>query len=66
MNEFYWNILLFFFLKTPFDDFGQAVHAVREGHYWGVAAIRFNFSQAVKNKSVFDFKIIYFLLEFFF
>jgi hypothetical protein len=37
---------------TPFNDFNHAIEAVRQGHYWGVAAIRRNFSQAVKNKSV--------------
>jgi len=51
LNEFY-----LIYLKTPFKEFDQAVDAVREGHYWGVAAFRFNFSQAVINKSVlFDF-----------
>jgi len=40
------------YLKTSFNDFNQATEAVRQGHYWGVAAIRRNFSQAVINKSV--------------
>jgi hypothetical protein len=39
------------FFKTQFNDFNRAIDAVRQGHYWGVAAIRRNFSQAVTNKS---------------
>ena len=34
-------------------NLNQAIEAVKQGHYWGVAAIRPNFSQAVKNKSSF-------------
>jgi hypothetical protein len=41
------------YLKTPFNDFNQALEGVRQGHYWGVASIRRNFSQAVTNKFVF-------------
>jgi len=39
-------------LKTSFNDFDQAFTAVKEGNYWGVAAIQYNFTQAIKNKYV--------------
>ncbi|CAF4604566.1 unnamed protein product, partial [Rotaria magnacalcarata] len=34
---------------TPFDDFNKAIDAVKQGHYWGVAAIRLNFSRGIQN-----------------
>lgn len=49
------------FLQTQFNDFNKAIEAVRQGHYWGVATIRANFSQAVKNKFVFLFKLHFIL-----
>lgn len=42
----------FGYFQTPYNDFNQAIEAVRQGHYWGVASIRLNFSQAVINKYV--------------
>ncbi|CAF4365231.1 unnamed protein product, partial [Adineta steineri] len=38
---------------TPFNDLTSAMDAVKEGHYWGVAVFRYNFSQAIKNKLIF-------------
>ncbi|CAF4085037.1 unnamed protein product [Adineta steineri] len=38
---------------TPFNDLTNAMNAVKEGHYWGVAVFRYNFSQAIKNKLIF-------------
>ncbi|CAF1499746.1 unnamed protein product [Adineta steineri] len=38
---------------TPFNDFTNAMNAVKEGHYWGVAVFRYNFSQAIINKLIF-------------
>ncbi|CAF0811762.1 unnamed protein product [Rotaria sordida] len=35
---------------TSFNEFNKAMDAVKQGHYWGVAAIEFNFTQAIKNK----------------
>ncbi len=55
VRKFFFFYLINFileYLKTSFNDFNQATEAVRQGHYWGVAAIRRNFSQAVINKSV--------------
>ncbi|CAF1347839.1 unnamed protein product [Rotaria sp. Silwood1] len=37
---------------TPFYDLNQAIAAVKRGDYWGVTAIRFNFSEGIKNKSI--------------
>ncbi|CAF3754855.1 unnamed protein product [Rotaria socialis] len=37
---------------TPFDDFNKAIDAVKQGHYWGVAAIRLNFSRGIQNKLI--------------
>jgi len=48
-------LILLKYLKTPFNNFNQALEGVRQGHYWGVASIRLNFSQAVTNKFVFLF-----------
>jgi hypothetical protein len=44
-------------LKTSFNNFDQAFTGVKEGHYWGVAAIQYNFTQAVKNKYVVLLKV---------
>ncbi|CAF1036976.1 unnamed protein product [Adineta steineri] len=38
---------------TPFNDFTNAMDAVKQGHYWGVAVFRYNFSQAIINKLIF-------------
>ncbi|CAF4624595.1 unnamed protein product [Rotaria socialis] len=35
---------------TSFNQFDKAIDAVKQGHYWGVAAIQYNFTQAIKNK----------------
>ncbi|CAF3547196.1 unnamed protein product [Rotaria sp. Silwood1] len=35
---------------TSFDDFDKAIDLVKQGKYWGVAAIPYNFTQAIKNK----------------
>ncbi|CAF1626056.1 unnamed protein product [Adineta ricciae] len=35
-----------------FNELNKAVDAVKEGHYWGVAVIRYNFSQAIKHKLI--------------
>jgi hypothetical protein len=40
----------FFCLKKSFNDFDQAIDSVKQGHYWGVASIQYNFTQAVRNK----------------
>ncbi|CAF3646185.1 unnamed protein product [Rotaria sp. Silwood1] len=37
-------------MKTSFDDFDKAIDLVKQGKYWGVAAIPYNFTQAIKNK----------------
>ncbi len=47
-------------LKTSFNEFDQAHNAVKQGQYWGVAAIRSNFTQAVINKYVFLLKFYLF------
>ncbi|CAF1478403.1 unnamed protein product, partial [Rotaria sordida] len=35
---------------TSFNDFDKAIDLVKQGKYWGVAAIPYNFTQAIKNK----------------
>ena len=40
------------FSQQSFNELNKAVDAVKEGHYWGVAVIRYNFSQAIKHKYV--------------
>ena len=37
-------------VKKSFDDFGESIDGVKQGHYWGVMAFHSNFTQAVKNK----------------
>ncbi|UJR07556.1 hypothetical protein I4U23_011844 [Adineta vaga] len=37
---------------TPFNDLSRAIDGVKEGHYWGVAVIRYNFSQAIRHKLI--------------
>ncbi|CAF3240969.1 unnamed protein product [Rotaria sp. Silwood2] len=35
---------------TSFNDFDKAIDLVKQGQYWGAAAIQYNFTQAIKNK----------------